>query len=95
MPKTSQILIETRTNRAGIEVRHESDVRGDWVRAYHLGTLAAERRVVTNVQPPGPRVSSEIVWSEGQTAAMRDALYAALDEGVRVLRDGRGLCECA
>lgn len=90
---TTTTLIESRTNRLGIEVRHESTHDREDLRAYRNGKLAAEQRVIR--YRSGRLVTLNVFHADGTPPELRVELTRALDEGVRVLRDGRGLCEVA
>lgn len=94
---TTTTLIESRTNRLGIEVRHEKHGLGEHLRAYRNGELVAEQRVIR--YRSGRLVDLNIDFVDATlltpTREERDELGRALREGLRVLRDGRGLCEVA
>lgn len=87
-------LIESRTNRLGIEIRHETTPRGaERLRAYRNGRIVAERELVRC--GGRPLASSLTVIDSRVTRADLVEVEAGLNEGLRVLRDGRGLCEAA
>lgn len=86
-------VVDSRSNRAGIEVRLERVSGRCLLRAYHLGELAAERTVTRTDRMTLGRTPE--VLDRSASVELRSALHAALDEGVRALRDGRGLCEAA
>ncbi len=89
----STTVVESRSNRMGIEVRLERFDGRCMLRAYHVGDLAAEREVTrTDKMALGKTPEILVV---GASVELRTALTQALDEGVRALRDGRGLCEAA
>jgi hypothetical protein len=88
------ILVESRTNRLGIEVRLEDTGHGTQrLRAYRLGRLCAERFIT--LRHGRGEVSRSTVELIDLTREQLAEVEQALDEGVRVRRDGRGLCECA
>lgn len=91
---TRTTLIESRTNRLGIEVRHETTPDGgQFLRAYRNGRCAAQQRIIR--YRTGRVVDLNVVYADDAPATLHGELALALAEGVRVLRDGRGLCEVA
>lgn len=91
--KPTTTVVESRSNRLGIEVRLERSGTRCLLRAYRLGELAAER-ALERVDRMTLGKTAEIL-DRSASAETRAALLTALDEGVRVVRDGRGLCEAA
>ncbi len=87
-------LIESRTNRLGIEVTHARERSTEKLRAYRNGELVATRLVERRA---GRAIGDCIVLVDDVrlTREERGEISRALDEGVRILRDGRGLCEAA
>lgn len=87
----SVTLIESDTNELGLEVRHERDERnGEHLRAYRNGHRMAERRVHRKMVLPNFSNRHTDYFGALQPWVCV-ALDAALDEGLRLLRDGRGL----
>jgi hypothetical protein len=92
--RETTILVESRSNRLGIEIEHYRGARGaELLRAYRCGRLVLERPIMRD----GARVWTLAieVLDARLSRDQRAELELALDEGLRVLRDGRGLCECA
>ena len=82
-------LIESRSNRLGIEVRHEGGV----LRAHRNGKPVAE----LELQRQGARPEAADLFEVGDRLTREELVDVrlALEEALRVLRDGRGLCEVA
>lgn len=89
----STVVVSSHGNRLGIEVRAELVEGRQMLRAYHLGELAAQREVVRSGSARVGKACEVLVV--GASVELRAALQLALEEGVRALRDGRGLCEAA
>jgi hypothetical protein len=91
---TTTTVVSSRENRMGIEVRAELVEGRTMLRAYHVGEVAAEREVIRACGGLALGKTPEILVA-GPSSELRAALLLALEEGQRVLRDGRGLCEAA
>jgi uncharacterized protein (DUF2336 family) len=89
------VVVSSHCNRLGIEVRLERSASSSarLLRAYRLGEAVAERVVSRTDRETLGR--STTILDRSASVELRAALRAALDEGVRALRDGRGLCEAA
>lgn len=90
---SSTTVVSSHDNRMGIEVRAELVEGRTMLRAYHVGDVAAEREVVRSCGVALGKTPEILV--AGASVELRAALLGALEEGQRVLRDGRGLCEAA
>jgi hypothetical protein len=78
-------LIESSTNELGLEVKHERAMRVDRLCVYRNGTRMAERRVFHKEWRGNVDYFGAL---QPETCVEIDR---ALDEGLRLLRDGRGM----
>lgn len=89
-------LIPSTSNRLGLEVTHVrcSSDGTERLRAYQCGKLVAARAVERH---DGRAIGDCIGFAVDAkfSSEERAEITRALDEGVRILRDGRGLCEAA
>lgn len=90
----TKTLIESRTNRLGLEVTHQILPTGvEQLRCYRCGELVATRLAERH---DGRVIGACIVLHDVRLPREdRAEIVRALDEAVRILRDGRGLCEAA
>lgn len=84
--RTRQVLVESRSNSFGIEVRLEYRSITPSLVAYQLGDEVALRVLA---QDGGWRRGALSYLARGLKSATKEALALALDEGLRVLRDTR------
>ena len=84
------VLVESRGNGLGIDVRLERLSGACVLRAYRLG------RPVAHATVSGARIGGAcIVEVDTLSSELRRAVGDALDEGLRIYRDGCGLSEAA
>lgn len=85
--QTREVLVESRSNSLGIEIRIEyRSVLKTVLCAYQLGEAVAERAIV---RADGWRRGPIEMLQRGLKSVTKEALTEALDEGLRVLRDTR------
>ena len=87
MPDLRHVLVESRSNILGLEVRLEyKSAKEPVLRAYQLGDAVGERELVRD---DGWRRGALSILARSLPASTKRALANALDEGLRVFRDGR------
>lgn len=85
----SALLVDSRTNELGLEVAHGTGAHGiEYLHALRCGELVASRLVERH---QGRAIGACIEYDRSLDQEQRAAVRLALDEGVRLLRDGRGL----
>lgn len=87
MPDLRHVLVESRSNFFGLEVRLEyRSAREPVLCAYQLGDVVGERELV---RESGWRRGALSIVARGLPLEMKLAVVRVLDEGLRVFRDAR------
>jgi hypothetical protein len=82
-------LVGSDANNLGVEVTHvRRPHEAECLRAYQCGQLVATRAVD---RTGGKAVGGDVDFAPGLASDRHSYVRLALDEGVRVLRDGQGL----
>lgn len=82
-------LVPSSSNELGLHVRHARGAHGvEHLRAYRCGEIVASRLVERH---DGAAIGGCISYDRSLDQEQRAAVRLALDEGVRVLRDGQSL----